>query len=179
MDGRILIITGERGVGKTTVCRKTVALARAAGLVCGGLLTLHAGGENQRHVVDIRTGDQRRLTTSTAGIRQGCYLFDPEVLAWGAGVLVHALPCDLLVVDELGPLEVERKQGWAVALDLFHSGWFGLALAVVRPELVADVQLRLPASAPTVVTVMPQNRDQLPAALLEMLEQEGLSNTRG
>ena len=157
-------------MGKTTVCRRAVTLAKAAGWTCGGLLTLRAGGRGQREVVEVRTGDRRRLTTFTAGVRQGRYLFDPEALAWGARALTRALPCDLLVVDEMGPLEVERQQGWVAALDLLRAGRFRMALVVVRPELVAEVRRRLAALDPAVVTVTRRNRDQLPAALVEGLE---------
>ena len=37
---------------------------------------------------------------------------DAEVLAWGTRILQQATPCDLLVVDELGPLKFERGEGW-------------------------------------------------------------------
>jgi len=47
---------------------------------------------------------------------------------------------------------------------------FTLALVVVRPELLVQVQLRLPASATAVFTVTPQNRDGLPEVFLEMLQ---------
>jgi len=46
---------------------------------------------------------------------------------------------------------------------------FTLALVVVRPELLVQVQLRLPASATAVFTVTPQNRDGLPEVLLGVL----------
>ena len=173
VSGRILLVTGERDAGKTTVCRQTVSLAQAAGHTCGGLLTTPAGDVEQLDVVDAHTGDRRRLTTtSTAGVRQGRYLFDPEALAWGAEALACAVPCDLLVVDELGPLEVQRQLGWAVALDLLRRGEFQVALVVVRPELLADVQSRLSVPASSVEAVTVQNRDRLPTVLLGILERE-------
>ena len=169
MSGRILVVTGPRGVGKTTVCRKTVELAQAAGHSCAGLLTVRAAGD-RRTVLDVSTGSRRELTT-TSGVRQGRYVFDPQTLTWARDVLAHALPCDLLVVDELGPLEIHRGEGWAEAVDLLRSGSFGLALAVVRPELVDEVRPRLSSKAP-VVTVTLENRDRLPTDLAEMVERE-------
>ncbi len=162
MNGHILIITGERGIGKTTVCQKTVNLARKAGLVCGGILTIADGKE--LYAVDVRRGDQRRLTTSGDGVRQGRFTFDPQVLAWGNIIIAQSVPCDLLVIDELGPLEFHQGGGWTVALDVLATRRFNLALAVVRPELVMAAQLRLPSSA-TVFTVTEENRDRLSEVL--------------
>jgi nucleoside-triphosphatase THEP1 len=52
MPARIVILTGERGVGKSTVCRKTVGLAQARQYTCGGILTLsHSNGG--RDVLDV------------------------------------------------------------------------------------------------------------------------------
>jgi len=176
LAGLILLITGGRGAGKSTVCREVVALAQAAGYTCSGLLTIPRGSADERSVVDVRTGDLRPLTLPSDGVQQGRYRLDPAALAWGAGVLARAVPCDLLVVDELGPLEIRQRRGWAVALDLLRNGRFRLALIVVRPELVGPMQLLLPVSAPAVVPVTPENRDRLPAELLAVLERETWSS---
>ncbi|MGD1993015.1 MAG: nucleoside-triphosphatase [Anaerolineae bacterium] len=172
MKGRIILISGERGVGKTTVCHRIVAQAREAGYDCGGILTLRTDGPSERIAVDVRSGERRPLTAREGGIRLGQFQFSPDTLNWGTETLARAAPCDLLVVDEIGPLEIERQEGWVVALDLLRMGQFELALVVVRPELVHDVQMQLPSSAPTVVTVTPENRDQLPEGLLGMLTRE-------
>jgi Predicted nucleotide kinase len=56
-----LLITGPGGVGKTTLCLRTVALAKEARYSCAGLLTLRED-DDRRVVVDVRTGDRRALT---------------------------------------------------------------------------------------------------------------------
>jgi nucleoside-triphosphatase THEP1 len=169
---RIVILSGERGAGKSTVCRETIALARARGYICGGLLTL-SHPDDTLDVLDVRSGDVRRLTlepeTSPAVI-QGRFRFDPETLAWGNAVLARAWPCHLLVVDELGPLEIERGEGWLKAFDVLCRPDLMLALVVIRSELVAQAQLKLPAGATAVLTVRPDNRDDLPVYLLGLLQ---------
>ena len=107
---------------------------------------------------------------------QGRFRFDPETLAWGNDVLSQTLPCHLLVVDELGPLELERGEGWVKAFDVLRKPNFVLALVVVRPELVVGTQSQLPGGATTILTVTPDNRDDLPAVLLETLERAGLEH---
>ncbi len=172
MAKRIIILSGERGAGKSIVCRKTVALAQNRGHTCGGLITLRRPDDNL-DVLDVRSGSVRRLTLEpkvSPAVIQGRFRFSPETLAWGNEILTRATPCDLLVVDELGPLEIEQGWGWQRAFDVLRKSEFALALVVVRPELVAQAQLKLPKSAMAVLTVTRQNRDELPATLLETLE---------
>lgn len=168
--GRVTILTGSRGVGKTTVCWNTIALARAQGATCGGIVTGRRDGGREVH--DVRTGEVRRLTRQPDGVPavvQGRFRFDPDTLRWASRALARSVPCDLLVIDEIGPLELERGEGWTVAFDVLRGGAFGLAVVVVRPELVARAQLRLPGSNPRVVRTTPESRDELPATLTEML----------
>ena len=40
------------------------------------------------------------------------------------------------LVDELGPLELVRGEGWQAALETLAQGGYRLALVVVRPELL-------------------------------------------
>ncbi len=178
MAARIVILTGERGVGKSTVCCKTVALARARGYTCGGIITLSRPNDI-RDVLDVRSGDVRRLTIAPDEVEpdesvvvQGRFRFNPDTLSWGGDALTYATPCHLFVADELGPLELEQGQGWVKAFDVLRGNDFTLALAVVRIELLERTQLKLPAGSTTSLTVVPHNRDCLPGVLLEMLEKE-------
>lgn len=171
--GRVAIVTGTRGVGKTTVCWNTITLARARGATCGGIVTQCHDGAREVH--DVRTGEVRRLTrepNGTPAVVQGRFRFDPDTLSWASRALARSVPCDLLVIDEIGPLEVERGEGWTVAFDVLRGGAFELAMVVVRPELVARAQLRLPGSNSMVLTTTRENRDGLPAILTEMLNRE-------
>ena len=177
MTAGLVILTGERNVGKTTVCRKTVALAQARGYVCGGILTLsHA--DDVRDVLDVRSGCTRRLTVEPDGagtpdadsaVVQGRFRFDPKAMTWGNDALARATACHLLVVDELGPLEIERGQGWQKAFDVLRGNDFTLAIVVVRPELLEQAQRRLPTASTTILAVNARNRDGLPDLLLEIL----------
>lgn len=174
MATSIIILTGERGVGKTTACRETVALAKAKGYTCGGILTL-TQPDGELDVTDVNSDETHRLTLPPdvkPAIIQGRFRFAPETIGWGNTVLAQATPCQLLVVDELGPLELERKGGWQKAVDVLRRGNFALALVVIRSELVVKAQLWLPISATTVFAVTPENRGDFPATLLEVLERE-------
>jgi nucleoside-triphosphatase THEP1 len=176
MATSIIVLSGERGVGKSTACRETVALAQAKEYACGGIITL-TRPDGELDVLDVSSDDARRLTLPPGAkpaivqaIVQGRFRFDPETLDWGNAALARGTSCQLLVVDELGPLELEQGGGWTKAFEVLHRGDFTLALVAVRPELVVKAQLRLRASATTVLTVTPEDRDSLPPILLKMLE---------
>jgi nucleoside-triphosphatase THEP1 len=174
MARNVIILTGERGVGKTTVCQKAVAIAQSKDYVCHGILTLSQPG-GERDVADVCSGDKKRLTVGPDAeqvVIQGRFRFDPETLAWGNKVLSKAHDCELFVVDELGPLEIERGGGWYKAFYTLQRNDYALAVAVVRPELVIPAQLRLPSGAATVLAVTPADRDDLPFILVEILESE-------
>lgn len=149
-SGQLLLITGEIGSGKTLLCRLLVEAARRAQWRVSGLLS-PGRFEGERKVgidvLDLRRGESRPLARLAAadegGVRTQKWRFDPRCLAWGNRALQAALPTDLLVVDELGPLEFERGQGWQAGLEAIdHAGSYRLALAVIRPSLLAVARQR-------------------------------------
>lgn len=166
-----LILTGARGAGKTTVCYKTAVLARTAGYTCAGVITL-SRPDGTREVLDISTGQMRTLTTTQDTgpvVWVGRFCFDARVLSWANEVLAGALPCHLLIVDELGPLELELGQGWTQALATLREAAQAstFSLLVVRPELVEKARSLLPVK--TTIAVSTANRDRLPYALFRIL----------
>jgi len=176
----IVLITGQRAVGKTYVCQSVVEEAQRRGYTCAGLLS-PALFEGQQKVgislVDVTSGEERPLATADAaplGVRRGRYRFVNSTLEWGTRVLAEATPCDLLVVDELGPLELEKGRGLVKALDVLAKGGFSLALVVVRPELVEQVRERLPAEEVHIVHVTFANRDGLSRQIAARLEKRGV-----
>ncbi len=127
----MFLITGSRGAGKTSFCRTLVQEAREAGWRVAGILSLAVFEGNQRLAIeaeDLRNETRHRLAsrmtdeTSGTGPTTKNWQFDAEILKWGDGVLQQSTPCDLLVVDELGPLEFEREQGWQAGLSAVEFG---------------------------------------------------------
>lgn len=151
------LVTGERGAGKTLFCRALVEAARAlpeAPEVAGVVSPRVYEGEGQVGIEaeDLRTGRRRRLAALRSpgepALSEATKLwrFDEEALAWGNEVLQSAAPCDLLVVDELGPLELEEGRGWLGGVEAVDSGAFTVAVVVVRPRLLPEARRRWPAA---------------------------------
>jgi len=149
---QIILLTGWRGVGKTTFCQKLAVRARDAGWRVGGLLSpARIEGKNKTGiwVEDLASGQRRLLASNQQGelhgVQQGQWTFHPPTLAWSQAALKRALPCDLFILDELGPLEFDHHQGWALGFDLLASNDYRLALVVIRPEYIPSFQTRFPS----------------------------------
>jgi nucleoside-triphosphatase THEP1 len=173
-----VLLTGERQVGKTTVCKQVMELARGLGYDPAGVLApalLDKDGlPIAYHALMVADGEQRLLARADGdlgGPRTGRYSFDADVLSWMIGRLRGAISqsCDLLIVDEIGPLELEQGEGLAPLLsDLSASGLPPLLL-VVRPELAGRLQKRLPDIPLRTFTVTQENRQALPDAIVKEL----------
>jgi hypothetical protein len=66
--------------------------------------------------------------------------FGSQVFRFGERAIVSAADSDLLIVDELGPLELRGGRGWAAALPVLRAAGFGAALVVCRPELMEELR---------------------------------------
>jgi nucleoside-triphosphatase len=137
------IVTGGRGTGKTTFCRHMAELARQVGWDVAGILSLprmENGVKTGIFALDLRHGEQRLLAGPYSGEVAGTpmcrWIFSEQTLLWANNALAAAIPCDLLIVDEIGPLELEREAGLLAWRSVIAAGAYRVALAVVRPECV-------------------------------------------
>lgn len=161
----LFIITGPRSAGKTTLCAGLVRLARQAGRQVAGVLSIGVFEDGQKVAIDVqdlRSGERRRLAQRrqagqpVVGAQTPGWHFDPSALAWGNTLLQTATPTDLLIVDELGPLELEQGQGWTAGLPALDSGFYRWSLVVIRPELLAIARQRWPTAK--IISIAVTNR---------------------
>jgi nucleoside-triphosphatase THEP1 len=145
------MVTGPRGAGKTTFCRLLAGHACTAGWDVAGLLSpavIEEGFKTGVLAEDLRTSEQRPLASAAPhppfDLQLGDWFFDRAALDWGNHVLETCLPCDLLIVDEIGPLELLRGAGWVSALTVLRQLNYRLGLIVVRPELQETFRARMP-----------------------------------
>jgi nucleoside-triphosphatase THEP1 len=181
-EGLIYVVTGERGSGKTTVCERVVREARRRGLAVAGILTERIATERgeARRVTDLSTGESRSfgsqyLPRGPGEARGACdpltpgWSYDAGVFAWGNEALSHTTQCDLLVIDEVGPLELRGARGWVKALEVLRTGDFHTALVVCRPGLLKELENCLGGALKGAAEVTQSTRETLPAVIMEAL----------
>jgi len=149
---KIWIITGDREAGKTSFCRQIILEAHSRGFSTAGVLSpavFTQGVKTAIEVEDIAGGQKRLLAILRNEVPDAItrrWKFDEEALKWGSKVLAESTPCDVLIVDELGPLELEHNQGWIEGIQAIDTGKYLAALVVIRTELIITGQQLWPRS---------------------------------
>ena len=174
----VALLTGPIGVGKTTVAERVAGSARRRGLACGGLLSpalVDACGQKVGiWAVDVATGERRvlaRTDRDLGGPGIGPYSFDGAALQWALEVIEAAIPrADLVLVDEIGKLELWQSAGLAPVLPHLAAGEARRALVLIRESLLVELEARLEPLRPLVLAVGEQNRGEMPSRVVQALK---------
>ena len=107
-----IAVTGSPGIGKSTLVAKVAA---ATGMRVGGVLARDKRYKDRRigfELLDLASGAVGILADETgSGPQLGKYRVHPEDLdGLGAVAVENALKCDLIVVDEVGPMELSSHR---------------------------------------------------------------------
>ncbi len=171
-QGVVVLVSGWRQVGKTTLLVRVHQAADAAGLTLGGFLSVACfvdGAKAGIDLLDAKTGAKVALayyeeepSDADDAIRTRHYVFNERALDTGLYYAEQGQGADVFFVDELGPLELERDQGWVEVMAIVRERLFGVAFVVVRPELLdlAREKMHLLPETP-LVDVNADNREAL------------------
>jgi len=157
-----VILSGTRQTGKSTLCRRLAEHLTEQGFKVGGIWTetVVEGEETTLLVHDLNTGAEITLAGThlpESGIAQGPYHFTKEGVFKAMRAIGNGMGADLMVVDEIGPLEV-RMRGFFPVLNLINRA--AHSLLVIRPQLVEDVlQLLRLRHSYRIVPVSPESRE--------------------
>lgn len=146
---QITLVTGPSGAGKTSwVTRQARAFpGPVAGVICPGAFEEGRKSRIDAHL--LRTGEILPLAYA-----ENLDSFATKTARWGfVEATIDAVneelrrpdPADLLVIDELGPLEFNRNQGFTAAFDAINRH-AGQALIVVRESLLTEAVTRWPGA---------------------------------
>jgi nucleoside-triphosphatase THEP1 len=142
---KIIVITGEKGCGKTTLCEWCASEFQSRKLDVAGLISITNNEDHQKtkiKVRDIRSGESHvlaeRLNTFDLSSMTPRWKFDPRILEWGNKQLNTTVPCDLLIIDELGLMEFNHQKGWMNAFPILIGKKYQLAVVVIRPQLLSQ-----------------------------------------
>ncbi len=167
----VIIVTGATGIGKTSVCRKLIELARNRGYTCGGILTYKAL-DKSIIIEDIQSGDKETLAGINNlyhdhGPRTAKYSFNPKGIDFGIQAIDKGTSAAILVVDEIGHLEL-RAEGFTKVLELIKADKVTNCILVIRSELLSTFLPQLPTT-PFVFKTTVNSRNQLPQEIISVL----------
>lgn len=167
---RMIIITGERQQGKSTLCRTLIEQVRKQQVPLSGVITRHTD-YHSLEVEELKTGVRYPLTKAWEAANGPLKRFtiDGQAFERSAQAIRDSFPTQLFIVDEIGPLELEHHQGWYEAISLLRHTVWDTAILVIRPHLIPVAICELPAVIYTVVNVTEANRDALPARLRDAI----------
>ncbi len=141
--GKLILVTGQSGAGKTRWCAGLAEQAKSRGIHAVGLLSpavFEGQVKTGIDLIDVKSGARKSLAVrrDKSGIGQFTldWGFDDEVLNWGNLILGQLHTCQLLIIDELGPLEFNRGGGLTNGIGLIAARRYELACVVVRPALL-------------------------------------------
>jgi nucleoside-triphosphatase THEP1 len=165
----LIIVTGAIGSGKSTWCEKAAKQDQEAGFSVTGLLSISVfsgGCKVGIDLIDLSSGERRQMATLRGGRKSGLitdeWIFDLETLAWGNRVLKRIDHCDLFILDEMGPLEFNRKAGLQMGFWVIERRRYRRAIVVVRPGLLAQALSRWPDAKVVEVSEIEQIYDSSP-----------------
>jgi nucleoside-triphosphatase THEP1 len=154
----ILVLTGPVHGGKTTFLERSLARWAACGIAPVGFLSVAvtgASGTMGYDLLELKTGCRQpylRREGEPDAERIGPFFFVPETLELARSIIREADPRELLVVDEVGPLELLGGGLWPVLTEALSRP--GLrCLLVARKEILEDIVAAIAPGVPLVFDV--------------------------
>lgn len=170
----IFVLTGTPGVGKSTVVSKVIIRLKSRGVIVGGCLSFEKRAKGQRigfAVRDLTSGNEGELATvgGSLGPRVGKYRVNlRDLAAVGAnGLLGAAASSELIVIDEVGPMELVSPEFRRAVKACMASG--KPIFAVVHERMQDDLLQELKSNSAFSAVVTLEDRDALPDELTARL----------
>ncbi|MGC4102103.1 nucleoside-triphosphatase [Ferruginibacter sp.] len=139
MSNKIIILTGEIQIGKTTLLQQVCVQQKNM----AGILTPVVNGK--RMFYNIETGDffAMEANEEEEKLSVGKYLFSATAFAKANDILLSAnqnTTITHLIIDEIGPLELKQQKGLYNSFNsILHSSFKHTLIIVVRRALVETV----------------------------------------
>jgi nucleoside-triphosphatase len=188
MQKRVLLLTGNPGIGKTTVLMKTVNVLKERGYTVGGMISreVREGGARVGfEILDLASsrGGWLAHVNQKNGPQVGRYRVNIEDLnTVGAQAIIDAAEkSDVIAIDEIGPMELFSEKFKEVVRKALESR--KLVIAVVhwkaKDALLSEAKSRQDAETTTVTL---ENREKLHKTMAEeaakILEAQGYASEK-
>ena len=165
----IIVITGDIGIGKTTVCKKVISKLKKKKFLCGGVLSVK-DSKGDIKVLDLRNNKEIAFASDNIeynGPRTRNKFFNQEGIDFGIKAIEKSLDSDFLFVDELGPIELE-KEGYYKLLDYIKNNQFNNIILIIRRSLLSKYKKILDRKI-KLFEVNRENRNSIPSKIYEYL----------
>jgi len=168
----ILPITGDPGIGKSTVIMRVAEELKKRCLKVGGIISKEVRSNNTRtgfEFIDLTTNERRTLTSTVGnGPRVRRYVVNLDGCILASKRLISALEnSDVIICDEPGPMEFKLKEFIACTKDLLETD--KTVMIVVHKRLQHPIIDQFKKRASFIMNVDLQNRDKAHHLLLDRL----------
>jgi nucleoside-triphosphatase len=168
----IIVLTGTPGVGKTTIVMSVANKLKASDIKVGGVVSREVRTNNIRtgfEFIDIATDDRRVLASITEnGPRVGKYFVNLSGCQFAADIVTKALiNSDVIICDEIGPMELKSKEFTDAARDLLKTD--KRVIIVVRQKLEHALVNEFKEKSSFLISINLGNREKASELLLDRL----------
>lgn len=172
----ITIITGDKGVGKTTFILKTIQEIKSSGRTVYGIITPPIFNKLQEKIgfsaLNTATGEEWELARTDkflSGPTFGPFHFCGNGFAKANRELLQNLKLkkEIIFLDEIGPLELKNQEGYYPALKHMKKNTKDQnIILVIRFSLIEKfISTYIPGQKYKILSVTVENRDSLSLGL--------------
>jgi len=145
MNNKVIIITGEKGEGKTTKLLNIIDLLNKEKVSAIGFTAkaeLEDGERNKYTLVDINSSNTITMCSAKPNEnynKYGRFYFNPSAINFGNKLLSDNMNKEsIIVMDEIGPFEIDNKL-WHKSLQLILNTTQNTLLLSVRKKLINNI----------------------------------------
>lgn len=162
----IIILAGPVHKGKTTLVQKSLSRWASRGFRFGGFLSIAVrggAGPVEYDFLDVKDGRRLpflRRTGEPDWEKIGPFHFVPQALEAARSLILGSDPAEVLIVDEVGPLELAHGGLWPALREVIFKPE-RKTLLVAREEILEDLCRLLGTTMPLIVDVSDPNAQRL------------------
>ncbi|MEM2112967.1 MAG: nucleoside-triphosphatase [Candidatus Nitrosocaldus sp.] len=183
----LILLTGEPGIGKSTVLLRLVELLKEEGMSVGGVVAKEVRDDaSKRRIgfefIDVTDGSRARLASiGIDGPRIGRYGVDLDGCKAAATMLLRSMDCNKVIVfDEIGPMELlspDIVESLRYLLDVYSGSSRRrredtIVLAVIHKRFRHWIISKYKERASMIIEVNEENRGSLPEMLLDAIKKK-------